>query len=388
MEASRRRRSSSSPRRRSSRRMFEARSRSGGAGAKVGQFALAVASAGLGYVIADGLDRFLATYDPTATEKPKDKFTSDGAGTLANTLNVASSPGLVRIGAGIAATAVPAVAAMYVQQPFVRAGLEGAAIGAGVALFKTLWNNFLMPMLVGKDVTTAALQRSYIARLYPAEVAAHINLRTTDSAGAKLTPQMAVSSAGSGALSDPPQPGRLGAAPADVGPFALAASAGGDRFPTLANVWGTGGSQELPTASEALALGDEDFAVSGMFDQIQAAVKQAMPQASTAERAAESAKRLHKEMSLRCRVIPGSVNGAPAAGVAEVAAGVAEATAGVAQPPWQPNPNTIVGPGPQVRTSVGPQPPDTACGCIGESNPFLGFVGDEPAEPASVSLMT
>ena len=53
-----------------------------------------------------------------------------------------------------------------------RSSLEGLAIGSGINLFKMLWNNFLMPMLVGKDTSDPALQKSYIARLYPAEVAA------------------------------------------------------------------------------------------------------------------------------------------------------------------------------------------------------------------------
>lgn len=398
-EAPRRRRSSKrrrahevyeAPRRRSSRRMHAAR-RGGDMGARVGQFALAVGAAGLGFVLADGIDRWLSTYDPSATgEKPKDKFTSDGAGTLANTLNVASSPGLMRIGAGIGMTAIPAIAAMYVEQPFVRASLEGAAIGAGVSLFKSLWNNFLMPMLVGKDTSTAALQKSFIARLYPAEVAASINLRQTDDAGAKRTPQMAVSSTGSGALS----------APADVGPFALAASAGGDRLPTVQNVWGTGaqnipgmppGIANLPTAAEAMnmALSDGSGSIGSIFDTIAADVRRLMPHATPAQHGAEAARRMHHEMTLRCHVVPHAAPGVrDEAGVAEAPMGIAAPipTGTVAAEPWQPDPNTIVGPGPQVRTTVGPQPPDTSCGCIADNNPFLGFVGDEPAETASASL--
>lgn len=225
-----------------------------------GEFALAFVSAGLGFVIADGLDRMLATYDPSATgEKPKDLFTSDGAGTLANTLNVAAMPNWKRVVTGIGVTAAPAVGSMFVDNPYVRSSLEGAAIGSGVSLFKTLWNNVLMPLLIGKDTTTPALQKSYIARLYPAEVAAHINMRKTDDKGAPLTPQMAVSSAGSGALSGAP----------DVGPFAvggdspypdaaqaLRREAGVQDFPTVQNTWGTGGpGNDHPTAAQAMGTG-------------------------------------------------------------------------------------------------------------------------------------
>lgn len=396
MESPRRRRKSSrrrvhavneAPRRRSSKRHYSREAKRGtDMATHAGRLALAVVSSGLGFVLADGLDRLLSTYDPTATEKPKDKFTSDGAGTLANTLNVASSPGLMRIGVGIGMTAVPAIAAMYVEQPFIRSSLEGAAIGAGVSLFKTLWNNFLMPMLVGKDTSTAALQKSYIARLYPAEVAASINLRQTDSAGAARTPQMAVTSAGSGALSAPP---------ADVGPFALAASAGGDRLPTLQNVWGTGaqnipgmppGIADLPTVAQALRqqAGMADGGLGGLFDNIVSQVRQAMPHASAEQHGAEAARRMHHEMTLRCTPVQH-----PAAGVRdEAGVSAAPVATGVAAEPWSPGPPSIPGMGPQgVPGSGGPQPPDTSCGCIADDNPFLGFVGDEPAEPASASMM-
>ncbi|KKL83061.1 hypothetical protein LCGC14_1978550 [marine sediment metagenome] len=128
------------------------------------EFGMAVVSAGFGYIAADGLDRFLATYNPASTEaKPKDKFTSEGAGTLANTLNVASPPGFMRIGAGVGLAAVPAVASYYVDGKFIKSSLQGLALGSGVNLFKTLWNNVLMPMLKPKD-TSAASFRSRTSR--------------------------------------------------------------------------------------------------------------------------------------------------------------------------------------------------------------------------------
>ena len=216
----------------------------------VAELGLALVSGGLGYILADGLDRFLATYDPTAAERPKDKFTSDGAGTLANTFNVASPPSWLRLGAGVGAVALPAVGAAFVDQPLVKSSLEGATVGAGVSLFKTLWNNFLMPMLLGKDTTTPALQKSFIARLYPAEVAAKLNLDAK---------QQQVSSGGqAGALSG-----------ADVGPFAVAGSPEypdaaqallthtgvQDAYPSVQNTWGTGGPSNYPTAAQAMGTG-------------------------------------------------------------------------------------------------------------------------------------
>jgi hypothetical protein len=289
--------------------MFEASS--GGLGAL--ELAVTLISGGLGFTLADGVDRLLATYNPAGTELPKDKFTSSGAGTLANTLNIAASPSVLRIAAGVGMTAAPAIGSMYTRSPALRCSLEGAAIGAGVSLFKNLWANLLMPMLIGKDTSPAALQKSYIARLYPAEVAAHINKKQT------LT---SVSSAGSGALSDAPAPTGVGA-PADVGPFALAGDspypdavqalrreAGlREQLPSMQNVWGTGGPSEYPSAAQALR------AEAGMSS-------------------------------------PAGHGNPGQPGLS-----------------WSPGPPPGPGPGPQAE-------PHKDCGCIGDDNPFLGFVGD------------
>lgn len=246
MEASRRtsRRSS----RRRSRGMFERR---GNGTLGVGGVVLMVASGGLGFVFADGIDRLLATYNPSSTEeKPKDKFTSDGNGTLANTLNIASMPGWMRLAAGVGITAVPAVGAAYVKNPLVRASLEGAAFGAGISTFKTLWNNIVMPLLLPKETDTATLQKSYIARLYPAESAARINTRPKAADGSERTPEQIeqarrVSSAGSGALSDQ-----------DVGPFALSGdSPYPDAGQALRQEAGLRGDSPYPDAAQALRGG-------------------------------------------------------------------------------------------------------------------------------------
>lgn len=181
------------------------------------ELALGVLFGGIGFAAADALDRFLATYNPDpakAADRPKDKFVSNDAGTLANALNIANRPGLIRIGAGLGVTAVPAIGSMYVRNSAGRSALQGVAIGAGVNLFKNIWNNFLMPLLIGKDTSMPTLQKSFVARLYPTETAASINMRAiAEAKKAGGTPNYGVSPATSG-LSGPPK---------DVGPFALAA---------------------------------------------------------------------------------------------------------------------------------------------------------------------
>lgn len=293
-----------------------------GGGLQMAEMAVALVSGGLGFVLADGLDRFLATYNPAGGERPKDKFTSDGAGTLANTLNVAAKPSILRIASGVGATALPAMGAMYSRNPLVRASFEGMTVGAGVSLFKTLWNNLLIPLLTPKDTSPGSLQKCFIARLYPAEVAAHIN----QAAAASSAP------VGPGVLSGH----------SDVGPFALAgdspyadaASAlrrgAGLQAPDYA--WGTGGDSPYPDAATAFrrAMG-----VSG---------DSPYPDAAQALR--------HN-----------AGMGAPAGHGNPGTPGMGE--------PWQPGPPPGVGPGPQKSSD---------CGCIGDDNAFLGFVGDESKE--------
>ena len=190
---------------------------SSGRGMYGAEFAATILFGGLGFALADGLDRLLATYNPSgAAPTDKQKFTSDGAGTLANTLNVAASPNLARIAAGIVATAVPGVGSFYVKHPFLRHSLEGASVGAGISLFKTFWNNVVMGSWLGpKDTTTASLQHSTVARLYPAEVVAAANLRAGQDHATGVT---------FGALSGSDQAPTGVGGPGDVGPFALAGS--------------------------------------------------------------------------------------------------------------------------------------------------------------------
>lgn len=228
-----------SPRRRRRHQVYA--SRRGGGGMGVGEMVLATASAGFGFVLADGIDRLLATYNPSSTdEPPKDKFTSSGTGTLANTLNVASMPDWKRLVASVGLTAAPAVGAMFTDG-YARSALEGAAIGAGVNFIKLLVNNVLMPMLVGKDTSAPELKKSYIARLYPAEVAARINRVAAKGPDGKTPPGPYDST---GVLS--------GAQ--DVGPFALS---GDSPYPTADQALrsGVSGDSPYPTAAQALRAG-------------------------------------------------------------------------------------------------------------------------------------
>lgn len=251
----RRRRVAAAPvvqaRRRRHRRHHMMASRGGGMSA--GEMVLALVSGGVGFVAADGLDRFLATYNPSGTERPKDKFTSDGAGTLANTLNIASRPGLIRAGAATGMVAVPAIGAMFAKRsPMVRSSLEGFALGAGISAFKSLWNNVVMPLLIGKDTSTPAMQKSFIARLYPAEVSAHVNMAAQKAGGNAAGMLSGQKDVGPFALSgDSPYPN------ADQALRAAAGVGGDSPYPTAADALrraGVGGDSPYPDAAQALRI--------------------------------------------------------------------------------------------------------------------------------------
>jgi hypothetical protein len=287
------------------RRMHEAR---GGAGLSGAEFAMALVSGGFGFVLADALDRFLATYNPAGTTVPTDKFTSQGTGTLANTLNVASTPNWKRVAAGVGTTALPAIASMFTDSPMLRSSFEGMALGAGVKAFSLLWNNLLMPALRPKDAVS--MQKSIIARLYPAEITAATNL------AAKQTAAPAGTSFG--ALSAPPPPPAAGVGAPDVGPFALA-NANDDMRPSAADVLRrAAGVSDYPSAADVLRQ------QAGMADY---------PSVADA---------LRRQ-----------------AGVSYQPAGPPEGGTGP-----QANPHT-----------------DPACGCIGDDNQFLGFIGDAEESP-------
>jgi len=149
-----------------------------------GELALAFLSGGVGFAIADFIDRYMATYNPSAAPvagaAAPTYFTGGTNGTLANTLNIATSPGLLRIGVGIGVTAIPAIASYLVKNPMGRAALQGMMLGAGIKLFSTLWNAYVMGNLLKPAATDQkTMQASLGARLYPAEVVAAQNIAGT-----------------------------------------------------------------------------------------------------------------------------------------------------------------------------------------------------------------
>jgi hypothetical protein len=406
---------------------------------------MGILGAGVGFVAADWLDRYLATYNPAGDpdKAPKNKFTSDGAGTLANALNVASPPHLVRIGAAVGSVVVPAFVAMYVKNPMARRSLEGIALGAGVKAFSMLWSNVLMPMLApkGDKATPEALQKNMIARLYPAEVAAKLNLETKTEA---------VTSAGSGALSAPPP---------DVGPFALAGSSPyPDAAQALRRQAGLDGDSPYPSASQALrektgVLRDGDKSAGNLAYGRPAPPNRAIAQwrgahpgyqrggnnvaaqwsqrwgnnyqagyAIPASPTSVGPSHHHHHCMLRAKaaypsytdqqlhawclarphhthpylyeapvqnpttgVISDSADGDPGAPPSPDAGGPGFVPAGPPPAPQAPTamaPPDPVGPptfnaGPGVGPGPGPIPLSQECGCVGESNQFLGFIGDQ-----------
>jgi hypothetical protein len=90
-----------------------------------------------------------------------------------------------------------------------KAALQGMGIGAGVKLFSTLWNAYVMGnLLKPADATQQTMTASLGARLYPAEVVAAQNLAS--SPVPYTSPQ---------GLNAPPR-GQLAGGMRDVGPFA------------------------------------------------------------------------------------------------------------------------------------------------------------------------
>ena len=370
----------------------------------MGEFALAAAFAGLGFLAADGLDRFMATYNPSAAgTPPADKFTSTGSGTLANTLNVAAMPSWQRAAVGVGAIAVPTVGSMFVRNSMGKSALEGMALGAAVSGLKTLWNNVLMPLLTPKDMMNPSLQKSIVARLYPAEIAAHIN---------KKGAQSAVSSTGSGALSGTPA--------GDVGPFALAGSSDypdaaqalrraagmSDQFPTLQNQWGTGGpGSDYLTAAQALGLGADaavppapgtpiapgvtavappapPAAVAATVANVANTIAATVPGVTPAQAATAAASVAVAPPSTAAvqAVLQNALPNVPPATVAAAAQHVHPHVANLhGQSAWQPGPPSVQNPGPQAQ-------PNKDCGCVGEDLASAGLLGDTlPEQPLYLS---
>lgn len=108
-----------------------------------GELALGLVTGGLGYVLTDVLDRFMATKkdDPN------------------NAALILSTPSVGRMAAQAGLTALPFAAAYFVKQPMGRAALQGFGLGAGIHLVGQLVRTFVLgKMLKDKD---------YGKQLYP-----------------------------------------------------------------------------------------------------------------------------------------------------------------------------------------------------------------------------
>lgn len=357
-----------------------------------GAVAGGVVSAGVGYVAADALDRLISTHNPSGSTPPTDKFTSTGSGTLANVLNQSSTVSApLRAVAALAATAIPAAAATVVDDPMSKAALEGVAIGAGVSLLSKLWSNVVMPMLIGTDTSTPALQKSVVARLYPGPVAAHINMRASPPL------QQNLSSAG-GALSGGcyPQLGAGDESPYDDVEQALAHGLRGDSpydttSQAIRHAAGLRGSSPYPDVAQTF-MGADPVSVAPpapppttvappsvvaataakVADTVAASLPGLSPaQAKNAANHAVAVAPAHVETAL-ATALPHVAS----AHIQELAKRVHPHVARLhGQPTWQPGPPAGVGPGPHPS-----QPSESQCGC-GSPSDFV-FLGDqEDSEP-------
>jgi len=361
-----------------------------------GDMAITTLTAGGGFVAFDVLDRFLASYDPSAATKPTDKFTSDGSGAMANTLNIASMPSPTRWAAAILPTAATAFASMGAEDETARAVLEGITIGGGINIIKLLWSNVVMPLLAPSDTSTPSLQKSIVCRLYPAEVAAAIN-------SSAKPPQHAVSSGGgAGALSGAPYP-QLPMGVGDPGPFALSGSSPYDdasqalskaagllhdspayasAHDVLQRAVGVGGDSPYASSSDALRLGLAEAA-----NVVAATVPNVNP-VDAHVAAASAVARPHDllgSLTVTLPHVPLHMIMAAAQALAPlvsklapvVAATQPAPTTGTGQPPaYMPGPPPGPGPGPQF----GDHQHGEGCGCGDGSlagNAYVGALGDE-----------
>lgn len=115
---------------------------------------------GAGFVAADLLDRFLATYDPSSKTPPDDKFTGDGEkSTVANALNVANIPSWLRMGVGLTSCVVLWIVFLVTSNT----AAYGMLVGTWIRLFS---------MVCTHAVTCRFLSPDLRRRLFPSETTA------------------------------------------------------------------------------------------------------------------------------------------------------------------------------------------------------------------------
>ena len=212
-----------------------------------GEFALAVISGGLGFALADFADRYLASWNPTVTPAPTDRFTGGTNGTLANTLNVATlktGSMTYRLAAAVGIPLLAGIGAYVVKNPMGRSALQGLTLGAAISGFIKIWDTYVIGgLLMPAASDQATMQASLGARLYPAQIVAAQNL--AQSTVPYTAPQ---------GLNAPPaqlpqfRPASQGlAAPVDVGPFAQPAAAPAAASMAVSRNSGIGARLAVPT---------------------------------------------------------------------------------------------------------------------------------------------
>jgi hypothetical protein len=105
-----------------------------------GEFLAAAATAGVGLIAGELLDRWLATYAANKTYAAGETKPA----TLNDATAVLTAPGVGRVAAQGALALAPIGAAMWVRNPLARSVLQGAAIGVGAGLIKTLVMHFVL----------------------------------------------------------------------------------------------------------------------------------------------------------------------------------------------------------------------------------------------------
>jgi hypothetical protein len=130
-----------------------------------GELTLAFVTGGLGMFAGNMLDRYIATRaGAAATGGPGTGGTAD------NATAIAAAPSIWRILAQGGLAAVFIAPAHFVRNPMGRAALQGAGLGVGVGLIKTLVEYFVIQKFFGKDSSGTATP--FGQRYFPAEMAA------------------------------------------------------------------------------------------------------------------------------------------------------------------------------------------------------------------------
>jgi hypothetical protein len=141
-----------------------------------GEFATGAVMAGLGFVAASLVDRYIATMAGTAaTGGP------GTGGTLTDVAAIAAAPGITRILSQAVLAGVFIAPAHFVHHPMGKAALQGAGLGVGARLVGQLLEYFVIQKFFGLNSSGGVT--AFGSRFYPAEINA-----TTVAAQVAATP--------------------------------------------------------------------------------------------------------------------------------------------------------------------------------------------------------